>query len=332
MIGVRTHGGPGIGLGHVRRCLTLATALQKLNEPALFIIEDEANTQALIERSGFESCCVEAGRTEPQATLDIIRGRGLSVLIADSYDIDTPYLEAVRSHVKTVVALDDMADRALPVDVVVNAAIGVESSAYVHLTQARLLLGAPYCLLREEFARDPARSVRPTIDRILITVGGSDPQQLTARLIEWAQQVLPAAHIDAIIGPFFDWRPAGADPRLILHDDPANMRELMLGCDLALCSGGQTTLELAATGTPALAIQLADNQARNLAGLSHAGVLQVAGRGDDDDLAEHVKAGLAALVADPPRRGAMSAHGRALIDGCGAVRIAQAIIATARGG
>lgn len=330
MMGVRTYGGPGIGLGHVRRCLTVATALRRLNASVLFIVEDDANTIALIERHGFE-CRTVAGRTEPDATIELVRDHGLTTLITDSYEIGTPYLEALRPHVKTLVTLDDMADHALPVDVVINAAIGVEPAVYASLTGARLLLGAPYCLLRDEFALKPDRSIRPDVSRVLITIGGSDPQQLTPRLIDWARQALPAAQLDVIIGPFFDQPLNSADARITLHHDPANMRDLMLGCDLAIGSGGQTALELAATGTPAVAIQLADNQAQNLAGLQRAGTLSLAGRNDDDDLAERITTELVTLSADRSRRAGMSARGRTLIDGRGAARVAQAILAAAQG-
>jgi UDP-2,4-diacetamido-2,4,6-trideoxy-beta-L-altropyranose hydrolase len=330
MIGVRTHGGPGIGLGHVRRCLTLAIALRRLGAPVLFIVEDDASTVELIERHGFE-CHSVARRTEPNATIEFVRGRGLTGLITDSYDIDTPYLEALRPHAKTLVALDDLADRTLPVDVVINAAIDAEQLRYARLTQARMLLGTRYCLLREEFAREPDRAIRSDVSRVLITVGGSDPRHLTPPLIDWTRHVLPAAQLDVIIGPFFDQRPDVADSRLTLHDNPANMRDLMLSCDLAICGGGQTTLELAATGTPAVAIQLADNQALNLAGLNRAGTLFLAGRSADHDFAHRVTRGLAALIADPSRRTAMSMQGRALIDGRGAARVAQAVLAAAHG-
>ena len=326
MISVRTHGGPGIGLGHVRRCLTLATALQHRNASVRFIVEEDASTRALIERHGFDCRQIETRRAEPDATLAVMRGDDMPVLIADSYDIDTAYLEAVRPRVKTLVALDDLADHALPVDVVINAALGVEPSMYAGLTQARLLLGASYCLLREEFAIEPDRLIRPDVNRVLITVGGSDPQHLTERLLDWTREVLPAVQLDVIIGPFFDQLLDIADARITLHHDPANMRDLMLNCDLAICSGGQTALELAATGTPVLALQLADNQARNLAGLSHAGTLQLAGCSKDADLAERVMRGVGELSADPMHRAAMSAQGRTIIDGRGAERVAQAIL------
>jgi len=327
LIGVRTHGGPTVGLGHVRRCLALASALQRLHASVLFIVSDDANTLSLIERHSFEHVSTDASHREPDATLQIVRERNVAALITDSYDIDRPYLAAVQPYVKPLVVLDDMADRSLPADMVVNAAIGAETLPYADLTHARLLLGSRYCLLREEFAHEPDRSIRPDVRRVLITIGGSDPSNLTSCLMHWVRQVLPCTQLDVVVGPFFNQPLEVADIQAMLHHGPHNMRDLMLACDLAICSGGQTSLELAATGTPAVAIQAAENQTHNLMGLSRAGVLRLAGRSDDVDLENRVKVELETLAHDAPRRAALSARGRALIDGCGADRVAQAIMA-----
>ena len=48
---------------------------------------------------------------------------------------------------------------------------------------ALLLVGAPYVILRKEFGREPGRKMNNLVERILITVGGSDPKGLTGRLV-----------------------------------------------------------------------------------------------------------------------------------------------------
>ncbi len=325
-IGIRTHGGPGIGLGHVRRCLALAEALRREQAQVTFIVNDEAHVRSLIERHGFAAMVDTEAVDQPAATLYRLASLPTSMLITDSYDIGTNELATMRPYTLTLVAFDDLADRSLPVDVVINAAIGAETLPYADLTDARLLLGPKYCPLRDEFARDPDRLIRPNVERVLITVGGSDRHRLTSRLIQWARQILPDARLDVVVGPFFDGQSMMADAKVTRHYDPANMRELMLACELAMCSGGQTTYELAATGTPTLAVQIAENQTQNLRGLSDTGTLTLAGCIDDVDLENKVKAGLRTLASNRPQRAAMSARGRELIDGRGAERAAQEII------
>lgn len=112
---------------------------------------------------------------------------------------------------------------------------------------------------------------------------------------------------------------------LTLHHSPANMRQLMVEADLAICGGGQTTYELAASGTPAVAIQIADNQSLTLEQLAIAGTLIHAGSVRDPDLAARVTAALTLLSSAPETRKALGYRGRALVDGQGATRVARAV-------
>jgi spore coat polysaccharide biosynthesis predicted glycosyltransferase SpsG len=133
--------------------------------------------------------------------------------------------------------------------------------------------------------------------------------------------------------PYMAGGPGGDDGAdagwVVIHRDPPDVRGLMLGADVALCAGGQTTYELAATGTPAIAVQVAANQAGNLRGLEAAGALVWAGSVEDADLGDRVMAALAALAGDGARRAAMSRAGRALVDGKGIERVAEALLARA---
>src|SRR5262249_25676677 len=161
------------------------------------------------------------------------------------------------------------------------------SLPYRGAAHTRFLLGASYALLRPVFGQSGARSVSDQTGRVLVTVGGGDPADLTSRLVGWAAQALGAVDQDVIVGPFTARRQAlraavaAAAGRVALHDDPKDIATLMLSADIALCGGGQTTYELAAIGTPALAIRLADNQTLNLTSLAAAGTLAWVGDAGD---------------------------------------------------
>src|SRR5207244_11064830 len=81
------------------------------------------------------------------------------------------------------------------------------------------------------------------------------------------------------------------------YENPPQMRDLMLACDVAITGGGQTTYELAATGTPALAIRLADNQTGNLRGLSAHGAIRWAGDATDDARQDNVLKAVRSVAA-----------------------------------
>jgi spore coat polysaccharide biosynthesis predicted glycosyltransferase SpsG len=136
--------------------------------------------------------------------------------------------------------------------------------------------------------------------------------------------------VDVVLGPFFTHRAdiEAAHPTR-LHQDPVHMCRLMHDVDLAVTGGGQTPYELAATQTPALGIQLGDDQRLNLQRLEEAGVLRSLGQADDPGLEARYKAAVGELVDRQDLRRSMSEAGRRLVDGQGASRVAETIVSAA---
>ena len=194
------------------------------------------------------------------------------------------------------------------------------------------MLGAQYALLQEEFFREPNRPIRKVVQRVLVSVGGTDRFELTRRLVEWTRTALRGVSIDILAAPFFGehdtrqlQRTAGTEGNIILHRDSTKIRDLMLSCDVAVSGGGQTAYELAATGTPSLSIRIADNQTCSLEGLSAKGTLLWIGDVRDDDLGEKFLRALT-QVSDAGLRESMSVSGRLLVDGYGAQRVANTML------
>ncbi len=329
-VAVRTDAGPDIGLGHVRRCLTLAGALRELGVESLFAFAGEPRAREWLEASDFETVPVEPAR-DLAFTIEHCRAHQARVIVVDSPSIGTAYLTALTAAGLRVIVIDDLADHELPVDLVVNASAGAERLQYRGVPSTRFLLGPRYVLLRPQFGHSGARSVPDRARRILVTVGGGDPIDLTSRLVAWTTRALGAVEQDVVVGPFSAPTEAlrvaveAAGGRVVLHEDPKDMAALMRAADVALCGGGQTTYELAATGTPAIAIRLADDQGVNLKELSEVGTLVWAGDAGNPDLETAIRNALAILAEDPPSRVRMSRCGRALIDGEGAGRVARVI-------
>jgi len=326
-----TGGGRRIGFGHVRRCLSLALALRNLGAQSLFLLEGDPEVFKLVAAAGHETTRIRIGH-DVEDTVSQCRDSSLDAIVADSYSFSTSYFRGLGEAARVVVVLDDLADRELPVTLVVNGSAGAGRLRYRGSSETTYLLGPQYILLRQEFAEAPARTIAGRIGRVLITMGGSDPNNLTLRLMQWVARVLGSVNQDVVVGPLFENLAAlqaeaeTAAGSITLHRDPADMRSLMLAADLALCGGGQTTYELAASGTPAIAVRTAENQTVNLNGLLAAGSLIWAGNANDADLESKVTCELATLAGDAVRRAAMSRQGRMLVDGQGAARVTKSIL------
>jgi UDP-2,4-diacetamido-2,4,6-trideoxy-beta-L-altropyranose hydrolase len=310
-----------VGLGHLRRCLSLAQALRPHATCKFLLAGDEA-AQRYLQQFSFETELASIA-DEHEATLTYCTREDINLIVADSYALTASNLQQFTSAGAKVVVVDDVADRELLVDVVINGSVGAERLGYRVAATTEMLLGPRYAILRPEFAEPPTRVIRESIENVLITVGGSDPHQLSPRLVAWTRAALGDVALNVVVGPLFSADVIAQLKTLgvALHYDPPAMRDLMLQADVALCSGGQTTYELAATGVPALGIMTAENQRVNLTGFSQQGALHWLG--DVSQNLEHaVNGGLLKLAAGVARR-MMSAAGRAVVDGQGSVRLAE---------
>ena len=308
LIAFRPDVGPEAGLGHLRRCLSLAAALRKQGLDSIFEVSGDRGITAA---AGFEIG---------------IAGEACAYVV-DSYHATNGDLIRLGASGAKVIVVDDLADRELTADLVINTSIDAETLTYPGAKTT--CLGIQYALLRSEFADEPNRVFPAVGRRLLVTVGGTDPQGLTTRFISALADSFD--QIDVIVGPFFQNLESLASatkqrPSIKLYENPPNVRDLMLGVDLALTGGGQTVCELAATATPAVAVEVAENQRRNLDGFARRGAVLRIGSAGDPEIVSKAEREVNALAADHARRVSLGTHGRRAVDGRGADRAATRII------
>lgn len=211
-----------------------------------------------------------------------------NILIVDSYYVTEAYLKAV-GRFATVLLLDDMGERAWPVDGILNYNAFAEPEHYRSLYAAAFQeplygIGSSFVPLRSQFQNVPYK-IRETVQNVLITTGGGDSDNIAGQIWENLYQEDVVYHV--VIGrfnPHFPWweekaaacseKPECPDAgviqdqkpgeaaacRLYLHTDVQDMAGLMAQCDLAVTAGGTTIYELAAVGVPFLCFSYAENQ------------------------------------------------------------------------
>lgn len=326
-IAIVTHGGPRVGVGHLRRCLTLAHALRDRGADPWFIVaRDDASEH---EVGGASFACTPVDSLDPPLIREALASLKARASIADSYEFAVPHFEVLRE-IGPVAALDDTANRLLPVDLVWNGGVQAERLSYDALVPpiCRRLIGPAYALLAAVYRDAAWREPAPSVQRAFVTVGGADPAQALPHLLDAALAALPEAVIDLVVGPYVAVPPgASAEGRVRVHRAPSDLSALMAGADLAVSAGGQTTYELAATGTPAVVVTVADNQRPQVEEFARRGTIVDAGdarRGAETY--SRVRAELERLAHGVMRRVAMSRAGAAVIDGAGADRTAARIL------
>lgn len=326
---VVTHSGPRVGLGHLRRCLTLGHALRHRNAETTFVLGPDPDGLATARTRGFTVQALgNHGRADIVAAIAAFRDVG--VIVADSYDLTADDFRALRA-LAPLVVIDDIADRQLPADAIWNGGIQGESMDYASRTDkgTRLLLGPRYALLASEYRGLPARVVCDEVSRVLVTVGGADPVGAMSMLYRAVRRALPAVEVDIALGPYVappeDALVSG--PLVTLHKAPPTLFPLIQRADLAVTAGGQTTYELAASGTPAVVVYNADNQRPQVLEFERRGTLRCGG---DVRLgattADAVARAIRELAHDARERRTMAGNGAACLDGEGAARTAAAVL------
>ncbi len=325
-----TEGGADVGLGHVSRCMALARALLAEGARTSFLVAPEPRVAALL--AGLPVAVVERPwPVDPAGALDALRALAPDAIVTDSYKASPDFLSALRTVASPVVAVDDIADRPLPVDVVVNGGVAAESLPYRRTLDTIFLLGPRFALLDPLYAEAPGRRAGSGVSRILVTLGGGLSADLPAAVAA-ADAVLDGGAVDVAAGPFsaeahqLDAIARAARNRVVIHRDRLGLRELMLGADLAVTGAGMTLYELCAVGTPAVAVCMADNQRPNAEAFARAGAALAAGRAGEAGLGAAIEAALRRLIADPLARSQMAMRARRLVDGRGAIRVAGQIL------
>jgi len=309
-----TDAGEEAGLGHFKRCTALARVLASRGASVEILVSGAVDAALATVAPDVTPRRLDWWDA-PSHVLEALAGRGIDAIVVDSYHADTALLAKLR-HSAVVAAIDDLADRPLPVDVVINGAWHAERLAYRTPADALRLLGPRYALLDPAFAVPPSPEVGDQIGRVLVTLGGATPAAQTVAATAAVRAALPSASLDVAGG--LASVSAIADG-VTVHGPLPSLRPLLAAAQLAVTAAGMTIYECLATATPTVAVCLADNQRPNLEHLGAAGLIVAS------DFAT-LAATVARIAADRPLRERLAAAGRRLIDGRGAERVAEAIV------
>jgi len=322
------------------RCIALAQRWHQSGGRVIFV--QAFSTSAVTDRlqsEGLEVLAIdcEAGSPADAAQTSTYAKRlGAFWVVADGYDFGSEWQLKVTQSGSRLLIVDDYGhSKFYYADLVLNQNVGVDDMLYsLRDVSTQLLLGPRYVLLRKEFSdwRDFKRSFPSKGTKVLVTLGGSDPDNVTAKVIE-ALRLIPSIEATIIVG--------GSNPHLsvIRHTlgeissslrvvvNPSSMPELIAWADVGISAAGSTSWELAFMGLPSLLIVTAENQRYVAATLDRAkaGV----NLGFHRELtADGITAVLVPLLGDSLRRKALSANGQKLVDGLGVWRVLSVLFAT----
>ncbi len=329
---IRTDASTAIGTGHAMRCLALAKAWQGTGGQVCCLMAE--SIPALEERFAREGVTVTKITAAPgtvsdaEQTVAEARRLGAAWVVADGYRFEPDCIRRLKAARLRVLSLDDDGRFDFyAADVILNQNISASSAMYSKRDQStRLLLGSEYVLLRPEFLAEPRTREHPPVARkLLVTMGGSDPENVTKKVLLALLQMEASIEARIVIGSGNPWQGelqvlAAQRSGFQLETSPANMAPLMRWAEIAISGAGSTCWELAYLGLPAIVIVLSRDQVEVARGLADNDVAVSLGRRANLS-EERISQALNSLLSDQGRRCSMSERGRKLVDGRGAERV-----------
>ena len=341
MIGIRTDANGIIAMGHLMRCMSIARQLAKRQQEVIFIIS-ENDSEQLITENGFQCICLNNHYNEKEAETDtvirLIQEYRIEKMIVDSYEVTKQYLEKLREAVY-LIYIDDINAFKYPVDMLINYSFNTTDEVYrsrsYDTDRTRMLLGAEYVPLREEFGGE-AIAIKKRAESLFITTGGADEFDMITDIVCGLNQSDCRDMKKYIVaGKFYKYKDKleelrRQDSYIEFYMDIPDIDKVMRKGDIAISAGGTTLAELCSCGIPTICFTMADNQLASVTEYAKAGLMycvgDIRGEGAKNAAVRKIVYYVNELREQYDIRAEMGTKAKSAIDGNGAERIAQQVM------
>ena len=328
---------PAVGMGHLRRCLTLACELKKQGASIYFLCRVEDFNWIKEVKSIADGWEELDWKLTPEADADKVihfyNTRKIDVAVIDHYRIDVAYQQKLYTSKVRWLQFDGSAQQLFWADWVLNASPAADKRGYGQLKQreeTQLLIGPDYALLRTEFSqyRQDVR-LRDQVQKILLTLGGGADKGMTVFCLDAIKFIDPKIERVSLVSSanphlsdIVEYVKKSGNENIKLFVDSQQIAQHMADVDIAITAGGTTTFETAMMGLPSLIVQIADNQSLNAKAWQEYGV--AIDLGLFSKLKRQVlEKKTVEVINNSKLCKSMSDKGKIMVDGLGASRVAQ---------
>ena len=271
----RVDSNPEIGVGHLMRCLIIADKLLINGSDCVFLMAQVSeDNKKLIEKRGHYVAKIK----NHKEYYSLLMSHKPDWLIVDHYKLDCKFELSNRKYVNKILVIDDLADRCHDCDILLDQSPFRHKYEYFPLMdndRVTYCLGNKYSLVRPGFIKK-RRDICSLKENIkmkygLISLGGSDPKNITMELLHAIERVDSLRHISWYVIAGVNnknWKKIksyclSSELNIVLRKNIENIENIMHRVDFSIGSLGMMVWERACLGLPSLSIKIADNQSSN---------------------------------------------------------------------
>jgi len=250
---VRVDGSNSIGLGHVYNMLTILNHFR--DDEILIVMHNKKNLGFEKFKENLYKIKFIKNNSEFLKTISIFNP---DIIINDILDTSKSYIKHLKQNGIFVVNFEDLGLGRKYADLVFNP---------IYLSKKKRkneFYGSKYACVRDEFYLWKKPQTNKSVKKILITFGGSDPNNLTKQVLETIKQsTLNQIHFQVILGLGYsrkndvvvlcnDMQKHGFSIEVIEKSNL--MAKYISESDLVITSNGRTVFEIAALNVPMIII------------------------------------------------------------------------------
>ncbi|MGF1637084.1 MAG: UDP-2,4-diacetamido-2,4,6-trideoxy-beta-L-altropyranose hydrolase [Cyclobacteriaceae bacterium] len=275
---IRADGGGTIGMGHLIRCGALADMLSESYDLLFVLKEAPESFYKSLSAKAYEIKSIQS----EQGWISTLQENDLVVL--DGYHFGIEIQQAIKSKHAKLIMIDDLAEKPLLADVIINHAPGLRQDDYAAISEKGtvLALGSEYALLRQEFLQAAQSAPKPiSIKNLFICFGGADMHDFTGKALSAALKLDCFDKINVVIGPSYAYEKSlnefcescNRQVRVFKDISSIKMLEVMQQSGLAIVPASSVLFEALAAGLICLSGAYVDNQQRILQGFLQSGAV-----------------------------------------------------------
>lgn len=237
-----------IGTGHVYRCLSIASKL--VFHDVLFLLDERHQLGIDIINSYNYPFTLYDGKDD---LLNRLRQYSPQLVINDILDTSAEYITSLKDEGYFVVNFEDLGTGTEVADVVFDA-------LYEHeIGENNVFTGHKYYILKDEFYFQPQKIISQGVNNVLVTFGGTDPNNFTEKVIDSILSTNYEGRINVILGLGYDglerliekYEP---NPAIQIYKNVSNISEFMFQADIIFTSAGRTMYEVCSLGVPTICL------------------------------------------------------------------------------
>lgn len=266
-----------VASGHLIECLVCRQYLKQMDIEADLLVNGDMPV-ALKGRIKEEYFTYQSDIQKEITFLnDFISSNHYSKVLFNLRKIENDFLLQIRdSNLKQLVCIDELGNRRLDADIIINPMI--DKCFWKYDTEAKLYCGMEYLVLSMELQnfRKRTKDIGAGINKVTVSMGGVDVGNTTIRLAKWLPLLDDKLEINFVLGGAYQKEEElekliEDNDRIKMFHNISYLSSLFFESDLVFCAGGNTLHELAVIGVPTIVIPSMPHEVRNGKAFERAG-------------------------------------------------------------